>query len=311
MFEKVMIVSKKTELEYFEDEYGNAMDAVLHIKGIRRSILEDKHAYHTESLENVVKCFSSEGIRPRVIRKQSLSATDFSIGWDLIVSVGGDGTFMDVARYIRDKTLLFGVKSSPHSIGGHYNTNFSTAKDHIGKILAGNFIIEERQRIHGSVKGQYKIKDLALNDVFIHDLYSPGYSWLRLHYRGQEYDVGGSGIVISTYRGRTGWYENIPMLDYTCYPVVELSDAKFEHGDAEILRYKVRESNTKENTPARYGYLRSDEAITITYLSKSKGCCSFDGSKPDHQRHRCYPLDLGQSVRLSLSDKHLSVVRVE
>ena len=43
-----------------------------------------------------------------------------------------DGAYVNIAaaRYVLDDTLVFGIKSSPNSVGGHYNANFSNA-DHI------------------------------------------------------------------------------------------------------------------------------------------------------------------------------------
>ena len=150
---------------------------------------------------------------PGIIKKQNLGRSDFKERWDLIVPIGGDGTFMDVARYVHDETLFFGIKSSPRSVGGHYYADFKDAAVQIGRVLSGDYSVERRPRIEGVVKNDITVSDLALNDLYVGDRYIVGYSRLQVHYAGAVHEAFGNGMVFSTYHGRTGWYDNIPVLE--------------------------------------------------------------------------------------------------
>ena len=296
-FKKVLIVSKKTELEFNEEKYGNAVDAYYRRNNIDWLELEKEHKYHYECLDMIVDCFKQSGIKPGLIKKQGLARYDFENDWDLIVPVGGDGTFMDVARYIHDDTMVFGIKSSPFSVGGHYNANFGNAEESIRNILLGNFLVDDRTRLEGMVDND--IKDLALNEIYVGDLYGMGYSRLVVN----REEVGCSGLVISTYRGSTGWFNNIAVLDEEgnlC------NGCNFIEEEDKIARYKIREY-ARGDAP-RFGILEKDDVLVIESRSLIDGKVSFDGSKPNQLRHRVYDLPYSRKVEIRISDEPLKVI---
>lgn len=324
---KVLIVSKMTELEFNEQKYGSAVDHYYKINKVDVKSLEKNHKYHYESLENIIKCFENHDIKAGIIKKQSLNQRDFKEKWDLVLPVGGDGTFMDVGRYILDDTLVMGIKSSPNSIGGHYNTNFSNAEEHIEKVLNGEFRVEKRTRVEGIIPNASNIRDLALNEIFVGDIYNPGNPLLEIYFKGKKYTSRSSGIIVSTYRGKTGWYDHIHILErdpeiikkaQTALSKVGLGDrkinvpdAEFKTGEENYVRYKVREAkDIPENYGYEYGILKPGQELKIVSRAIADGSVSFDGSKRSRPRHRVYDLHYGSVVKIGVSDKPLHVVEI-
>jgi len=323
---KVLIVSKMTELEFDEFRYGAAVDQYYAKNNTDVKALEKNHKYHYESLDKVISCFMKHGVNPGLIKKQGMDRRDFREEWDLIVPVGGDGTFMDVARYILDDTLVFGIKSSPNSVGGHYNTNFSNAEENIERLLSGDYKVEKRARIEGIVKNEFRITDLALNEIFIGDKYNPGYAKLEIYVDNELFKTGSSGLVVSTFHGRTGWYDHIPVIEKDpakIKPIKETlrkaglndnvriicSDADFKESEKEVVRYKLREGkNLGQSYGYDYGILKPSQELKVVSRIFVDGCVSFDGNKPTRPRHRMYDLHLGAKVTVRISDKPLHVV---
>lgn len=322
---KVLIISKMTGLDFDEFKYGAAMNDYHRANNIDVESLRKEHDFHYESLEKIVALFEREGTNPGRIDKQNLSSGDFEKNWDVVIPVGGDGTFMDAARYIFDDTPVFGIKSSPFSIGGHYNTSFATAEAHIKKLLSGDYTIRQRTRIEGTIRNKYTIQDLALNEIFIGDYFNPGFAWLDTYINGEHFKTGSSGIVISTYTGRTGWFDNVGLKErdpklIDAYNAAHraaglperntlIDEAEFlpdEHG---VVKYKVREqAQGSYGKWSSYGILKPGDKLNIIMRSKVDGSVGFDGNKPNRPRHRMYELHYNNNILVKISDKPLSVI---
>jgi len=86
------------------------------------------------------------------------------VGADLIITIGGDGTFLTVARHATRQPLL-GVNSSPSTSTGHYcaatPASFCAVLD---AVLAGVRTATPLTRIRAEIDGQHLPFD-ALNDV--------------------------------------------------------------------------------------------------------------------------------------------------
>ncbi|MHB8836923.1 MAG: NAD(+)/NADH kinase [Candidatus Methylomirabilia bacterium] len=325
---KVLIISKMTELEFDENKYGAAVDEYHRLMKVDVSRLEENHEYHYSCLDRIVGAFRRYGVSPGIIKKQNLGRSDFKERWDLIVPTGGDGTFMDAARYVRDETLFFGIKSSPRSVGGHYDANFSNAEAQIRKVMEGDFSVELRTRIEGGVHNEIPVTDLALNDLYVGDRYIVGYSRLEVRLGGEAFEVGGNGILFSTYHGRTGWYDNIPIPERNPQLTAAAgeflaqrgirqgirlasSQCDFTPGEAGDIKYKLLMRDAKkESARPDWGIIRPGETCTIVSRVPSNGCVSFDGNKTARPRHRMYDLHDGSAVTVRVSDRPLHVVKV-
>jgi NAD kinase len=330
-FKRVLVVSKMTNMEFYEQRWGHFTREICEEYNIDYDKERQEHLFHHTTLDQLLKMLEKQGIRPgQVNGKGSLSSFDFENPWDLVIPVGGDGTFLDTSRYILDDTLVFGVKSSPGSIGGHYNTDYSSMERHLDALLDGSFAVEERVRVVGTMQNRHRIQDIALNEIFIGDKYNPGYSKIvigNISKIGQEHEqyYGCSGLVVSTFRGKTGWFDSIKIMEKDSTVIQQYQDAhrlagltprdtlipeaEFQPDDQRLIRYKIREySNRGEQKGTEFGILLPGEKILVTSNMLVDGCASFDGSKQDRPRSRMYDLHLGATITIQVSEHPLYVV---
>lgn len=126
---------------------------------------------------------------------------------EAVIVIGGDGTFLSVARFIEDRTVpIIGV-----NLGGlGFLTEISTENCFIEleKIISGEYEVEERMRLRVAVwrDGKEIFSHRALNDAVIDkgalariiDLETSIDGRFLTHYRGD-------GLIISTPTGSTAY----------------------------------------------------------------------------------------------------------
>jgi len=120
---------------------------------------------------------------------------------DLIISLGGDGTLLRVARELRDQIPILGV-----NMGGRGILNELELEDipiSLQKLLEGKYYIEARIRLGARVDNERL--PYALNEIYLErseDLETPTFF---VKYMGQSLGSRMDGIIISTPTGSTGY----------------------------------------------------------------------------------------------------------
>ena len=117
--------------------------------------------------------------------------------------MGGDGTFLDAARFV-DHTPILGINSDPtHSVGRFCPADRSNFKNLLERVVSGKF---QTRRIHRMQirLNQKKWKNPVLNDVLICHAVPAAMSRYRLTVNQKSEAQRSSGIWISTAAGSTG-----------------------------------------------------------------------------------------------------------
>ena len=156
------------------------------------------HSFNLVSEELRKNEISFKSVKREKISKKILENAD------LVITVGGDGTFLRTSHHLV-KTPILAVSS-----GARYNEAFfsrASRNDFSHKlklILQGRFRMAKLARLQVSINGR-KIPLLAVNEVFIGNK-------LPYHTSRYELDIGNhsefqksSGILITTKKGSTGW----------------------------------------------------------------------------------------------------------
>lgn len=126
---------------------------------------------------------------------------------DIIICLGGDGTFLKVARkaYARNIPIL-GVNLG--RLGFLTEVEQCDIDGAVENVINGNYRIEERMMLEASIignDGSIK-KDIALNDVVISRAALSRILHLKTHVDGVYFDVfPGDGLIVSTPTGSTGY----------------------------------------------------------------------------------------------------------
>ena len=115
------------------------------------------HNIHTRSRDHVKQILEDGGIEVRVVNR--FQYNEEQIDWaDVIITAGGDGTFLMAASKIFTKSKpVIGINSDPSRSVGYlcldpaYSLNFRPALE---RLQSGNFRWIYRQRIRVSIKGE-------------------------------------------------------------------------------------------------------------------------------------------------------------
>ncbi|KAM7308495.1 NAD kinase 2, mitochondrial isoform X2 [Ixodes scapularis] len=245
--QKALVLTKFSRYEFEKRRHAHLTEEQLvkdlEARGSDYNSLVHHHKIHTKNRELVVNTLRENGIETRLVDR--FDYTDSNIDWaDVIITTGGDGTFLMAASKIhsRDKPVI-GINSDPsRSIGylclpGHYTENFPVA---LQRLLTGKFQWMWRQRLRVTLKGEHafdapeqhrKPQDEAcppghashllpvrsLNEVFVGESLSSRVSYYELSIDGSpRVKLKSSGLTVCSGTGSTSWSFNINKVTPQC-----------------------------------------------------------------------------------------------
>ncbi len=141
------------------------------------------------------------------IEQTSETRTDFS-DIDIMVSLGGDGTFLNAVQAMNRKQVpIVGVNLG--SVG--FLTEILPNELEVGlkRVLTGEYSIEERMLLNVrcvNKDGHEKFSELALNEALLSRGASPRIIPVQLYFDGRYIeDIRCDGLLVSTPTGSTGY----------------------------------------------------------------------------------------------------------
>jgi len=152
------------------------------------------------ALRAVLSALKRHGLRVTVAERSSAAARR---RFGLVVSVGGDGTFLEAARGVRE-ALALGVNSNPgRSVGSFCAATARTFPAVLKKVLAGEARIIPVQRLQLRINRR-PAGPPVLNEVLVTHRKPAAMSryWLRIGRVREEHRS--SGLWIATAAGSTG-----------------------------------------------------------------------------------------------------------
>ena len=165
----------------------------------RRRIRQARLA-HEAALRRVLERLRKSAVPFRVIRRVRRRVLH---GFDLIISVGGDGTFLEAARGVRNQPIL-GVNSNPTRSAGSFCAATSFSFDRVlGQILRGGARVVRLNRLQ-PVLNRRPMDLPILNDVLITHRRPAAMSRYGLQIGRRLEEQRSSGLWIATAAGSTG-----------------------------------------------------------------------------------------------------------
>lgn len=163
---RVLVVSKLTRLEFEKNREQTLNDEKLEQKirdrGSDYDAMKYYHHLHKDVEANVIRTFQCEGIEVKVVNRLTINK-DILRWADMLVPVGGDGTFLlasgRASPFMLDEPRqipVVGFNSDPRRSEGrlmlpkYYSTNIVEA---VKRILAGDFSWMRRSRIRITLVG--------------------------------------------------------------------------------------------------------------------------------------------------------------
>jgi NAD kinase len=146
-----------------------------------------------------------KGRKHSVIDFNKLKKEDLS-NVDLVITVGGDGTFVKAANWIED-SLIIGINSHPETSEGFLTGLNIDQIDLLERIFEGKFSIIKMDRIKAILNGKV-LPELAINEVFLGAITQFHTSRYVISYKGKEEEHRSSGVIVCAGTGSTAWYKS-------------------------------------------------------------------------------------------------------
>ncbi|MFC2172646.1 NAD(+)/NADH kinase [Acidobacteriota bacterium] len=285
IYQKLLIVAKRSRYELLCKQNGKKRIDALVKKRDRaiRNILRS-HGDHLRLLKKVTAFLDRKGIRYKLAgaferRPQGT--------FDLILTLGGDGTFLWASHSVTDAHML-GINSTPRiSIGVFCAADANNFKKVLTSAMEGRMPVLKLARIEAKVSGK-STGALALNDIlFAHEI-PAATSRYFLRIGDIEEEQRSSGVWIATAAGSTA--------------AVRSAGGRIMPIESKRIQYIVREPFDKEISNLK-GFIEPEGEVRIR-AKMNHGRIFIDGA------HDHVDVPFGGTVVLKPSAKPLSVLGI-
>lgn len=155
------------------------------------------------TLDKVKKTLEKYCIEFNLANRDKLSKKKFRKP-DLIIAVGGDGTFLRAAHFVGSQ-LLLGVNSDVKNKEGFFmKSDKNDFEGRLRDIMKRKIKIKKLSRLEASIDGK-KIETLALNEFFIGPRKSYHAAKYMIYADGKKERQKSSGILVTTPAGSNAW----------------------------------------------------------------------------------------------------------
>ena len=115
----VALIYKKSAWELFSDSDDNNVSSFILEDGSQRDLLLESDLVQKQTIDLVEKTLFGENISYKKIYRSTIGEYDLS-AFDLVITVGGDGTFLEASHHIKANTPILGVNSDPQRSVGFF-----------------------------------------------------------------------------------------------------------------------------------------------------------------------------------------------
>jgi NAD+ kinase len=284
----VAVVYKYSALESYTPRQMRRHKEMNPELGVR---MQQAHDDHISTFARLQKLLSDLGINPTLFERDSLRQN--LDGFRLVISLGGDGTFINSSHFI-ETSLLLGINSSPENSVGHYcrfNLKNERSQAQLHRQLVA--LLEEKKppvsetkllRMSVTIQGR-QIPFPILNDALICEENPAATSRYTIYQKNRVNHQKSSGVWITTPTGSTAAYQSA-------------GGAPFKQRE---FRFIIRELYSDEGRRLKQGRVRPGESLRIV-SSLMHGILYADGS------HHKNPVALGDHVILTAHPKALRAI---
>ncbi len=192
---KVLIVYKKS----FVESHGADARRISQLDAPDRDRLLKSDQENRRALGDLTAHLARRGISSDAVFRGTLAARRH---YDLVISLGGDGTFFAAARYLKD-TPIFGINSDPaNSLGLWTCADRSNFREPLELALAGKLRASVIHRMSIAINGK-PVREEAFNDVLIAHKNPAAMTRYRLGIGATHEQQRSSGVWVATAAGST------------------------------------------------------------------------------------------------------------
>lgn len=250
------------------------------IKRFRRT-----HENHFWALAYIEAVLKNRGLKfTKICRGTSVNYSKY----DLIITFGGDGTFMEAARNIK-KQLIWGVNSDPSwSVGRFCSGNPKNFEPMLDAFLKNKSSFKIFNRIELSFNNDFESID-AVNDLLICHQNPGAISRYYLKVGNIKEEQRSSGVWVSTAAGSSAG--------------IHSAGGKVLPEESKLIQYRPRElyRGHRVSYELTGSVIRPTQILSMTSLMR-EGVIFVDGS------HVCFPFSFGTKVTIRRSSRPLKVI---
>jgi NAD+ kinase len=283
--QKVLVLHKKSTFQLQAIEHRESRFVKLLEQGhpvVTR--VKQAHSEHAETLKRLEQELLRRKIEFKTLVRSELTSPVTDV--DLLISVGGDGTFLDASHYL-DSVPILGVNSSGSSSFGHLcSANEKTLARVLDEIASGKMQPYQLTRLELYLNGEL-LPELVLNELLVGHNNPAATSRYFIELRGKQEEQRSSGVWIGPATGSTGSIRSAGGI------VLPITDSRYQ--------YLVREPCIRPNERWQLlkGVLQMDESIKIISQMRT-GAIFVDGQHIDYQFY------LGDQLTVKTSPKPLN-----
>lgn len=245
------------------------------------SRVQKAHDDHLNTLEQLTKELKKRNIK---VDTKARSALDHKIkNVDLLISVGGDGTFLDASHYL-DEVPILGVNSARSSSVGHFCLANETNIGHVlDQIMNNEIAPSSLLRLQATLNGQI-LEQNALNEILVAHKNPAGTSRYIIEINKVSEEQLSSGIWIGSPAGSTG--------------AIKAAGGKVMPITGSEIQYIIREPYFRHGKPCELikGVLKSPVKVVSQMRT---GAIYIDG------QHTEYPFRIGDELIVETSSNPL------
>ncbi|MCB9757890.1 MAG: NAD(+)/NADH kinase [Candidatus Omnitrophica bacterium] len=282
---RILILYKQSTYKHiFLNTKRFAVGQVKQTNAIAKRFI-DTHLEHYQTLKKV-EAFLKERKWPytKMLRGRSGNLRQF----DLIITVGGDGTFLEAASQATTQQML-GINSDPKwSVGRFCLANNKNFADILSNVLNGKAKIRLLNRMKVTLLKSKK-SVTVLNDILICHRNPATMSRYYFEFKGHVQEQRSSGIWIATAAGSTG--------------AIHSAGGIILNEKSKSLQFVIREPYTGKTGPVKCRSAVFDDKSSIMVTSlMTAGIIYIDGS------HISLPFPFGEKLQVRNSTYPLKLV---
>lgn len=288
---RVLVVYKRTALQRY-DENDPRIKRLLEERDASVASLRSAHEAHLDTIERARQTFKKNAIRATFRHKHQRSDE----GWDLVVTLGGDGTLLWASHTVGPATPMVAINSAPTTSVGYFCAGTrDDVEDALQAALDGALRPTKLTRMQVHIDGE-RAHSRILNDVlFCHKSPAATTRYLIRLCSQADGDCGveeahtSSGIWVGPAAGSTAAQRS--------------AGGKILPIGSQKLQWVVRELYRPRGEPFSLvkGLVAPGEELVLKNKMR-EGRIYFDGDA------KVMPLDIGSEIRLSRSDETLTLL---
>lgn len=205
-FRSVLVVSKKSFLMEVQERNDEAMLELVRKKHKSVARVVKSHGEHVATLAAVTAELERLGITYKSVTRDLMAAELATGKWELVITVGGDGSVLDASHHVTDIPVL-GVNSASTSHGHFCLARANSFPEVFAKIQGRKLTPLKLLRLEVEIDGKV-LPELALNEVLVVDATIGDPTRTILTIDNIEEELKSDGLFIGTACGSTGWMKS-------------------------------------------------------------------------------------------------------